>query len=155
MPWSLIQTNRPRKHSNDEALYLLIPRVIQKSDSPRWNKAFEFLYLGDKIDRQFNILMLSIYDSDPLGSDELICTQFIPLYYYTDDKKHLKPLDFWLQMNSVDNLDPGQKIVIDTSENIHQGLELPRYEDQILVKGPGEKTRGSPPFVEFRHFRPA
>jgi len=86
--------------------------------------------------------MISIYDSDPLGSDELVSTQCMPLSYFTDQKMHIKPIELWLQLNSVNTVDPGRKIVVETTENLYQSLDLPKFEEQIISTPEREKNSG-------------
>lgn len=77
-----------------------------------------------------NAISISIYDADPLGSDELIATQFISLAYFKGKNQFGTPLDMWIKLHhAVQNDDA---IMVETDASLYNDLNLPEFEDEIV-----------------------
>ena len=103
--------------------------VIQKTSEPRWNSKWQFEDMEDN--EAGDLLTIAIYDEDSLGSDELVCTQTIPLKYFRDSCEFGKPIDLWLRLDYVNN-NNRERIVVETDSNIYQDLNMPEFEEQII-----------------------
>lgn len=94
---------------------------------------FEFDF--EDTDAQEGLLIISVYDSDPLGTDELIANQIIPMSFFTNKGRIGYEEELWIQLNdlSIEDNEDGH-YVIETSENILSELQFPQFEESIIDK---------------------
>ena len=108
-------------------------RVVSKTSNPKWNERFEF-ELQDT-SPEHDILVLSIYDSDPLGSDELLANQLIPMTYFRRSSIKGQEETLWIELNSLASQDDqDERILVDTSVNILSELQCPHFKSSIIQK---------------------
>jgi len=108
-------------------------QAIEMSACPFWDKKIEFDYDIETYEG-INAITLSVYDSDPLGMDELIANQVIPLHYFKERREFGKPLDLWLKLLYLDAYSIKKHILVETSTSLFQELEYPYFREQIAVQ---------------------
>ena len=115
-------------YDRDKKLYY---RVINHTSSPRWNKTYEFEIQDYGVNH--NLLTFSVFDSDPLGADELIATQVIPITYFDNKQKFGKEEDLWIELSSISSYEKEDKILFVTNENIFMELGNTNFGDNIIT----------------------
>ena len=122
-----IEHSKLLNDNNDNLFY----RVINHTSSPRWNKTYEFEIQDDGVNH--NLLTFSVFDSDPLGADELIATQVIPITYFYNTQKIGKEEDLWIELSSISSYEKEDKILFVTNENIYMELGNTNFGDNIIT----------------------
>lgn len=112
---------------------LYLSRAIEMDANPVWDKNIEFDYDVETYEG-INAITLSVYDSDPLGMDELIANQVIPLHYFKEQGEFGKPLDLWLKLLYLDSYKIKEHILVETCTSLFQELEYPYFREQIATE---------------------
>lgn len=121
-----------RKQSKFNDFFKIIDNVysvVPESSSPKWDSTCEFNYFLEN-GQEGNLVSISIYDADPLGSDELLATQYIYLPYFKQKRPVERVVDFWLKLDPVNFAASEEQFVTDAS--IYQDLNLGEFEDAVI-----------------------
>lgn len=126
-------------------IFLILSRAIADT-SPFWDQTLEFDY-DNYASQGANVITITIFDSDSLGSDQQIATQAIPLQYFKERGKFGKPLDLWLKLGYLEDYGIREQIIVEGNGSLFVQTDTPDFPDQFATEEDKQNTSNISPLL--------